>query len=140
MKKFKKDVIDFFLEEILFTFIMVSIIVAIVVYAPWAIYKIAAGLSGFLLKNAEIPISLYGIGIYSAFAFPKMVKLRKTQIRVNTIITILVSIILLFICVEFWWMIPLLGILISTTCIKNKYTGVEYAEKANIICPNEEKE
>ena len=129
MKKFKKDLVDFFLEEILFTFVLVSIIVAIVVYSPWAIYKIAAGIEYFLIKNIEIPIVLYGIGIYSTFTFPKkMILVKKTQIRLNTIITTIVSVILLFICVEFWWVIPLLGILISITCIKNKYTGVEIEE------------
>ena len=57
-----------------------------------------------------------------------MILVKKTQIRLNTIITTIVSVILLFICVEFWWVVPLITLLITLTCIKNKYTGVEIAE------------
>ncbi len=128
MKNFKKNVKEFLLDELLFHFVLMTFLIGIGVFVVYVLYATASGISLFLRENMSIPIILYFIALYSSFAFTKMVKFKKIQLRANTIITMVVSFLLLFICVAHWWVVPLIALLITLTCIKNKYTGVEIEE------------
>lgn len=127
-KDFLKNIKEFLLDELLFHFALMTFLIGVGVFGVWMLYTTVSGISLFLRENMMIPIILYLVGLYSTFAFTKMVKFKKIQLRANTIITMVVSFLLLFICVAHWWVVPFLALLITLTCIKNKYTGVEIAE------------
>lgn len=136
-KELRVSIKEFLVEEILATFLVVTIMMTIGIYGPWLVYKTVDTISDFLVKNAEIPIIMYFIAWYSVFAFTRVNRFKKMYLRTNTIITIIVSMVLLFICIPYWWVIPLLGLLITFTYVKNKYTDVEVDE---LIIPQIEKE
>lgn len=127
-KDFLKNITRGLLNDLLFHFVLMTFLIGVGVFVVYVLYATASGISLFLRENMIIPIILYFIALCSSFAFTKMVKFKKIQLRANTIVTMVVSFLLLFICVDYWWVVPLIALLITLTCIKNKYTGVEIAE------------
>lgn len=124
ISQFLSDLKTLLTDDFLGMFIIASIIIAAITYTPWGIYKLIMLLKTFLANNLGVVMLIYIIAIYVVFMYPHKVMIKKIPIRINTIVAVIVSTVLLPLCVSYPLLIPLLGLLLSLTYVKNEYVDV----------------